>query len=114
ITIISCAAAEPCAPGGPALLEARRRGGRLAKDLVVGERELWRQPIACLCRKTGRADIPAAATAPRAGGQAGDQVEEVVAELKRARGGAGRVLAGELRERVREVAAGEAEQIGKA
>ena len=103
------AAAIAAAPHAPALLEGRRLRRRL-EQLGVGERDVVGQLFA-LGRKAERR-----AAGPRDAVAAVDEriehdAEELVGQLERRLLRAGRGFAGEQRERVAEIAAGEPEEV---
>jgi len=100
------AAAVTGAPHAPALLEGGRLGRRL-EHLGVSERDVLRQFFALGRKADGAATIDAASAVDE--GIEHDP-EELVGELERALLRAGRRFAGEQRQRIGEIAAGETEE----
>ena len=102
------AAAIGAAPHRPARLVDGHRLGRRLEHRGIGERDLGRHGVA-LGRKAERGVIGAADAAAAIDERIEHQVEELVGELEADLLRAGRGFAGELRERIGEIAAGEAE-----
>ena len=107
------AAAIGAAPRAPALLEARRLHRRRLEHGGIGERDVVRERFA-LGRKGDRRPAGAGRAVAAVDEGIEHQPEELVGHLECDLLAAGRGFAGELAQRIAEIAAGEAEDADEA